>query len=138
MCVELKNVRLHSDGAQVKEQVCVERLQQRLEEEAEGDDALVVRRERVQVEEVSHVDLAEHEEEDDRVVVDVTQRCHYSKKKKLANILWVFWEALNEYCLQSKFLTVHREAMERNDPVGRIRHHAAVDAELASKIRLGR
>ena len=58
----------------MKKEIGVKWLEKRLEQETEWDDALFVRGECVEVEEVAHVDLTENEEQHDRVVVDVTQR----------------------------------------------------------------
>ena len=74
-----ENARLHSDRSQVEKEVGMEWLEQRLEQETQRDDALAMRGERVQVKEVTHVDLTEDEEQHDRVVVNVTKRGHCKK-----------------------------------------------------------
>ena len=83
--------RLDADRLEVKEQRRLVRLEQGLEQQAERDDALRVGRERVQLVEVTRVDSTEDEVQRRRIVVDVAQR-----------------------------RGVHREAVERNDPVRRV------------------
>lgn len=86
-CGESEYSRLNPDGLEVEEELRFARLQQRLELEAERDDALSVWRQRVEAEEVASVELPEHEVQQHGVVVDITERRHWKTSHSYANEL---------------------------------------------------
>ena len=66
-------LRADADLLEVVEQLRLLRLQQLLELQTQRHDALLVRRQRVQPEEIARVQLAEHEVQRHWVVVDVAE-----------------------------------------------------------------